>query len=161
MKAIKKINRILFCADFTVESDLAFEYALEVAAACHNSTLILLHIVPEPDAQFWKGYLTTIESIDENARATIDAKLKEKYLDKIPPEQEVQTSIVVGSPAKELIKTIDEKEIDLFVFARPVKGSNNFLLQDGTREALRKNTCPLLIVPGKPRKDKKTRLKKK
>ena len=44
MKAIKKINRILFCADFTVESDLAFEYALEVAAACHNSTLILLHI---------------------------------------------------------------------------------------------------------------------
>ena len=35
-------------------------------------TLTLLHVIPEPDAQFWKGYIYEVGDMDAKARADID-----------------------------------------------------------------------------------------
>ena len=50
-------RRILFCSDFSENADFAFGFAVDAAQRNSGSTLYLLHVLPEPDAQFWKTYI--------------------------------------------------------------------------------------------------------
>lgn len=147
MKPLVSFKRILFCADFSDESFPAFDRALEIAAAAEEAEILLLHVVPEPDAQFWKTYIYELDAVDEKAKRDIDRRMADTYLARVESAQRVRVKMAVGSPARELLKTIAEEHIDLLVLARPVKGSAGFLVHDDTREAVRKATCPVLVVP--------------
>ena len=52
-------KRILFCTDFSDNADVAFDFALEQARHSPECTIHLLHVVPEPEAQFFKGVWKT------------------------------------------------------------------------------------------------------
>ena len=54
-------QRILFCTDFSRNADLAFSFALDLARRTPGTLLYLLHVIPEPEAQFWKTYLYEVE----------------------------------------------------------------------------------------------------
>ncbi len=149
MKALSSFSRILFCADFSDESLNAFDHALELAAAGEDSEIQLLHVVPEPDAQFWKTYLYELDNIDDKARADIDRRMAETYLSRVGEGQRIRVKMAVGSPAQELFKTIEEEKSDLLILARPAKGSGGFLMHDGTKEAIRKAPCPVLVIPAR------------
>ena len=77
-------KKILFCTDFSENSDAAFYYALNIAEGNPGSELIILHIIPEPDAQFWKSYIYEVDDVDEKAKSDIDEKIREAYLSQIP-----------------------------------------------------------------------------
>lgn len=147
MKALASFSRILFCADFSEESLRAFEYALELSRASEDCEILLLHVVPEPDAQFWKTYLYELDNIDDKARADIDRRMAETYLSRVGEGVRVRVKMAVGSPAQELLKTIEEEKSSVLVLARPAKGSAGFLMHDDTKEAIRKARCPVLVVP--------------
>ena len=46
-----RFKRILFCTDFSESADAAFDFALDAAIRRPDSTLYLLHVIHEPDAQ--------------------------------------------------------------------------------------------------------------
>ena len=57
-------KRILFCTDFSDNADRAFAYAIDAAVRRPGCTFYLLHVIPEPDAQFWRTYIYEVEGVD-------------------------------------------------------------------------------------------------
>lgn len=53
-------KKILFCTDFSENSDHAFAYALNLATA-YNATLLILHVIVEPVCYYW----STPKGVDE------------------------------------------------------------------------------------------------
>ena len=45
-------KKILFCTDFSKNSDHAFSYAFNLATA-YNATLLILHVIVEPACYYW------------------------------------------------------------------------------------------------------------
>ena len=79
---IPHFKKILFCTDFSANADFAFSFACKAAVSNENATLILLHVSPEPDAQFWKGYIYEVGDMDAKARADIDQRVAEYRTDR-------------------------------------------------------------------------------
>ena len=75
-----RFKRILFCTDFSESADAAFEFALDAAVRRPGSTLYLLHVIHEPDAQYWKTMLAEVENVNADAKKAIDAKVAAAYL---------------------------------------------------------------------------------
>ena len=59
-----RFQRILFCTDFSEHADLAFDFAVDAAKRRPGCTLYLLHVIPEPEAQFWKTYIYEVDGVD-------------------------------------------------------------------------------------------------
>jgi len=78
-------RKILFCTDFSDKVDPAFRYAVNLAGGGPHRELVIFHVVPEPSAQFWKTYISDSTEIDVRVREEIDAKVREAYLERIPP----------------------------------------------------------------------------
>ena len=74
----ENFKKILFCTDFSENADRAFVFAANAAVRNVGCELHLLHVIPEPPAQFWKGYIYEVdEDVDARAKREIDAKLAE------------------------------------------------------------------------------------
>ncbi len=151
MKDFTLFKRILFCTDFSPEAAAAFPYALSLSEACADAVLIIFHVIPEPDAQFWKTYIYEIDQVDDKAKHDIDRQMQEDYLSRIPDSQHYETRIAVGQAGQLILKTVTEEKIDLIVIGRSESGSaGSFFFSDGTKTALQKVSCPVLIVPDVP-----------
>ncbi len=141
-------RRILFCTDFSENADFAFGFALDAARRRPDSTLYLLHIIPEPDAQFWKTYIYEIDEVDAKARKDIDAKLAETYYSRVPPDQRVVAQVRIGKDFLEILAAAEEYDADLIVMGRQGHGAvGRFFFGNVTERVVRKARCPVLVVP--------------
>ncbi len=69
-------KNILFCTDFSANAALAFDYAIDAAARREGSLLYLLHVIPEPESQFWRTYIYDADfNVDEKAKRDLDEKI--------------------------------------------------------------------------------------
>lgn len=142
------LKKILFCTDFSENADLAFAFAAGAAARHPGSVLILLHVIPEPDAQFWKTYVYEVDGVDAKAKRDIDAKVQESYRSRLPAEVAVKVVMRVGRDSAEILSYAEEEGVDLIVMGR--QGSNRLgkvLFGNVTETVARKARCPVLIVP--------------
>ena len=71
-KQPETFERILFCTDFSQNAYDAFGFAVDAASRRPGCLLYILHVIPEPDAQFWKTYIYEVEDIDKKAKQDID-----------------------------------------------------------------------------------------
>ncbi len=150
-------KRILFCTDFSANADHAFDLALDAVRRRPGSTLHLLHVIPEPDASFWRTYIYEVEGVDAKARADIDAKIAATYTPRIPPTVEVQVDIRIGKDYLEILQFAAERAIDLIVLGRQGHSSVSELFFGGvTEKVVRKAHCPVLVVPLPARSDAAT-----
>ena len=94
-------RRILFCTDFSKNADFAFEYAVDAALRNTGCTLCLMHVIPEPDAQFWKGYIYELGDMDAKARADIDHKIDSVYRSRVPEKVDFKVEMRIGEAARE------------------------------------------------------------
>lgn len=141
-------RKILFCTDFSPDSDSAFSGALDIISHYPESQLIIFHVVPEPDAQFWKTYLYELEKIDEKAMKDIDERLKECYTSRIPESVLWSIKIAVGSTRQKIMETVTEEQIDLVIMGRQGSDSvSTLLLGDTAKYAVHKLPCPILVIP--------------
>ena len=138
-------KNILFCTDFSPNADRAFELAIESALHHEGCTLTLLHVLPEPEAQFWKSYIYEIDGVDEKAKADIDRKIEETYRPRIPKTIQFQTAFRIGNPAQTILDYAAAEKNDLIVLGRQGHGSV-FFGNVSTRVA-RYAKCPVLVVP--------------
>jgi nucleotide-binding universal stress UspA family protein len=141
-------QRILFCTDFSENADFAFDYAIDSAVRRPGCTFYLLHVIPEPDAQFWKNYLYEVDDVDNKAKHDIDARLAESYLNRVPKDVDLQVEMRVGQDSQEILAFAREKNIDLIIIGRQGRSSlGKVLFGNVTEKITRKADCAVLVIP--------------
>lgn len=141
-------ERILFCTDFSENADLAFDYAICASQRHPGAVLYLLHVIPEPEAQFWNTYLYEVEDIDKKAKEDIDSRIAEVYLPRVPPELNMQVEISVGKDYIKILEFAEEKDVDLIIMGRQGRSSwGRLLFGSVTEKVARKAKCAILIIP--------------
>ena len=142
-------NPILFCTDFSENVRLAFPHAIRATQLSPGTELHILHIIPAPDAQYWKPYIyNTQEDVDSNAKKILDQQIQEEYLSKLPEGVKAVPVFRIGQANSEIIKYAEEIHASLIVIGRQGRGALESLLF-GTQAAriVRKANCPVLVIP--------------
>ena len=141
-------KRILFCTDFSENADHAFDLAIDAARRRPGCTLYLLHVIPEPDAQFWKTYIYELEGVDAKAKRDVDQKIASTYASRVPEAVTFEVHVRIGRDYIEILDFTSEHEIDLIVIGRRGLSAVSGILFGGvTEKVVRKANCPVLVVP--------------
>jgi nucleotide-binding universal stress UspA family protein len=143
-----RFKRILFCTDFSESAEAAFEFALDATARRPGSTLYLLHVIQEPDAQFWKSYLTEVDNLDAEAKKAIDEKVTASYRSRVPAGLDFQVELRLGPEAATILEFAQATQIDLIVLGRHGHSSMGKAFFGRVAEKIvRKADCAVLVVP--------------
>ncbi len=141
-------SKILFCTDFNTDAMKAFHYTLNIAAGNPGSEIIMFHVIPEPDAQFWKSYIYEVDDVDIKAKQDIDRKIEKDYVPLIPEGIKWNTGYVIGNVGEEILKEAKKEKVDLIIIGRGAgKNIINRMLGNYTEKLIRKALCPVLVVP--------------
>ena len=141
--------RVLYCTDFSENASRAFAYALNAAKLRTGSELHLIHVIPEPDAQFWKTYIYDAEGdVDEKAKKDIDEKIDREYRPQIPEGLVFKTAFRIGKSHSEILKYAEEIGARLIVVGRQGTGALTSLFFGSVAEkVVKKAHCPVLVIP--------------
>jgi nucleotide-binding universal stress UspA family protein len=141
-------RKILFCTDFSENARFAFDFAVDAAIRNVGSALTLLHVIPEPDAQFWKGYIYEVGDMDAKARADIDLAVDADYRPRVPDGVAFAVEMRIGEAARTILDFAEQEGTDLIILGRQGCGAiTQWLLGNVTGKVMRKATCPVLVVP--------------
>ena len=142
-------QRILFCTDFSENADFAFTYALDASIRRPGSLLYLFHVIPEPEAQFWKTYIYEVEGVDEKAKQDIDHRVADIYLPRIPDTVQFKVEMRIGRDYVKILEFAQQEQIDLIVIGRHGRSAlENVLFGYVAEKVVRKAPCAVLVVPG-------------
>ncbi len=141
-------KKILFCTDFSENADFAYEFAIAEALRTPQSILYLLHIIPEPEAQFWKTYIYEVEDIDRKAKQDIDNKLAQSYFPRTPENVDLRVEMRIGKDYIKILDFAQEAKVDLIIIGRHGQTAfGKILFGNVTEKVARKADCPVLIIP--------------
>ena len=136
-------EHILFPTDFSDNARLAFEY-LKVIAADGAKKVTLLHvqdlsrIAPDRLEEFNKADELRLQELKKSLSATGSI--------------EVDTKLLEGSPAVEIIRLINEQKIPLVVMGSQGRGFvNELFLGSVSHNVARHSAASVLLVPAKRR----------
>lgn len=140
---------ILYCTDFSENASRAFDYALEAAALREGCELHLIHVIPEPDAQFWKSYIYDAEGdVDDKAKKDIDEKIDHDYRPRVPSNITFKTAFRIGKSHAEILKYAEEIGARLIVVGRQGAGALPSIFFGSVAEkVVKKANCPVLVIP--------------
>ena len=143
-----RFKRILFCTDFSESADAAFEFALDAAVRRPGSTLYVMHVIHEPDAQYWRAQLAEVDNINAEAKKAIDAKVAASYLSRVPKGMDVKTVFRIGPDAVTILEFAKAEQVDVIILGRHGHSSVGKTLFGSVAEKIvRKADCAVLVVP--------------
>jgi nucleotide-binding universal stress UspA family protein len=143
-----RFKRILFCTDFSESADAAFEFALDAAVRRPGSMLYVMHVIHEPDAQYWRAQLAEVENINAEAKKAIDAKVAASYLSRVPKGMDVKTVFRIGPDAVTILEFAKAEQVDVIILGRHGHSSVGKALFGSVAEKIvRKADCAVLVVP--------------
>lgn len=147
----KEIQRVLFCTDFSENASYAFDFAIEAASRRPGSKLIILHVMAEPDAQFWKGYLYDEgKDLENSAIEALRQKVREEYAPRIPAGVDHEAVFLSGGAAPQILDYITANEIDLAVIGRQGESAlRSVFFGNVATKVVRHAACPVLVVPSR------------
>jgi len=140
--------KILFCTDFSENSESAQRYALDYAKAL-SSRLLVLHVVdlwagvPAYDEGVYVYVREAIARLEETARARLE-ELQKTCSESI---EDVATLCRTGIPAEEIVRVAEEQEAGLIVMGtHGWTGLKYVLLGSVADKVLRTAQCPVMVV---------------
>ncbi len=133
---VHHLSRILFCTDFSENSERALNYAIS-ATAEYDAELTLLHVLEEVPSP------AKMEQAIASATAQLD--------NLIPPEVRrklrIKTAIRIGKPYEQIIQFAQETEIDLVTMGVRGRGALDLAVFGSTTyRVLQLGPCPVLAV---------------
>ncbi len=151
-----KYKKVLFCADFSENSDIAFGYAFGIAKR-DEGTLYILHVMASPEVypQYVKGYLSSEEwvKIEENHRKTVEQRFEEKYLSQVKDKSWVKTIIRSGREDEEILDFAKKEGVDLIIIGTQGRtGIFHAFLGSVAEKVVRRSMVPVFVIPCKKRK---------
>lgn len=131
-----RLNRILFCTDFSENSERALDYTIS-AAEEYDAELILLHV---------------LEEVPSPAKKEEAIAVATKQLDQlIPPEKRKtlkhKTVVRVGKPYQQIIQLAGEGKIDIVTMGVRGRGALDLAVFGSTTyRVMQLGPCPVLAV---------------
>lgn len=144
-----KTRRILFCTDFSSNAYLAFDYAIDAAVRRQGVELFLLHVIPAPDAQYWKNYIYEVNAdVDQKAKAAFDKRVNDEYRARVPDGINFHQAFRIGKAYAEIVKFAHEINADLIVMGRQGRGAlESIFFGTVAEKVVKKANCPVLVIP--------------
>lgn len=133
---VHHLDRILACADFSEDSDLALQYAIS-AAAEYNAELTLLHVLEQVPGS----------SQMEEAIAVTTEQLQNL----IPPDRrktlKIKTAVRIGKPYREIIQFAEEAQTDVVSMGVRGRGALDLAVFGSTTYRVTQlGPCPVLTT---------------
>ena len=133
---VHHLNRILFCTDFSENSERALNYALS-ATAEYDAELTLLHVleqVPSP-------------AKTEEAIAAATAQLDKLIPPEGPNTLKIKTAVRIGKPYRQIIQFALEAQIDMVTMGVRGRGALDLAVFGSTTyRVMQLGPCPVLAV---------------
>jgi nucleotide-binding universal stress UspA family protein len=133
---VHHLSRILFCTDFSENSELALNYAIS-ATAEYDAELTLLHVleeVPSP-AKTEEAIATATEQLDKLIPTEARNTLK------------IKTAVRIGKPYRQIIQFALEAPIDMVTMGVRGRGALDLAVFGSTTyRVLQLGPCPVLAV---------------
>lgn len=141
-----RITRILVPLDFSVHSDAATDYAMELARA-FNATVHLLNVVEDPMAAgAWSSgvYTAELAGLQINLARDAETRLRES----LPAgAAHVTTEVRTGHAATQILDAARERGIDLIVMGtRGRTGLAHIVMGSVAEKIVRLANCPVLTL---------------
>ena len=136
---VHHLDRIVFCTDFSENSERALNYAIS-ATREYDAELTMLHV---------------LESANSARKEEIMSKIittAAGQLDKLIPAEErkrlkIKTEVRVGEPYQQIIQHAEEAKIDLVVMAVRGRGALDLAVFGSTTyRVMQLGSCPVLAV---------------
>ena len=145
------LTRVLFCTDFSENASEAFEFALDAVSKRPGCKLFILHVMPEPDAQFWKGYLYDEgNDLENSAKEALRCKVEKEYVPRIPEGVDYESVFLTGGAAPQILDFIKANEIGLAVIGRQGESAlRSVFFGNVATKVVRHASCPVLVVPSR------------
>ena len=145
------LTSVLFCTDFSENASEAFEFALGAVSKRPGCKLFILHVMPEPDAQFWKGYLYDEgKNLEDSAKEALRRKVDEDYVPRIPGGVDYEAIFRTGGAAQQILDFIKEKKIGLAVIGRQGESAlRSVFFGNVATKVVRHASCPVLVGPSR------------
>ncbi len=142
------VRRLLAPVDFSPFSRLAISYAKELAAA-YGAPLDVLHVVSEPS--FNSPFVPEADPVLLPTSAEWARQAKQALGDLVDQTEgadiKVQTFLITGSPAHEIVQFAAAQGADLIVMASHGRtGLKHWLLGSVTEKVVRSAPCPVFTI---------------
>ena len=139
-------QRILVCTDFSENSDFAFDIAVEAVLRNATGKFYVLHVFPQPGAQFWRGYVDDQNAADVHQVATQQlAERLAAYRQRLPANIEFEAAARFGSADNEVLTFAAENGVDLIVLGH--QGRSSVFFGNVATRIVKQARCPVLVVP--------------
>lgn len=144
---MKDVKRILVVSRMTENCRKAVQYGISISKN-NSAELYVVHVIHNPFG--YEGWNLPIMSLEEEYKK-IQQKAK-KDLDAIIDSEKTEGMIVKelvreGEPTKEILKVVQEENIDLIIILAHEEGHlEHFLFGRSNEELFRKMPCSILMV---------------
>ncbi len=133
---VHHLSRILFCTDFSENSERAFNYAIS-ATAEYDAELTLLHVLEE----------VASPSKTEEARAAATERLDKLIPPEGPKTLKIKTAVRLGKPYRQIIQLALETQTDVVVMGVHGRGALDLAVFGSTTyRVIQLGPCPVLAV---------------
>ena len=146
-----EVNKVLWPTDFSSSAEKALPYVTDLTQK-YGAEIHVLYVIEDiAHHDSWYGDFDKarvdklMQWADKSAKKRLD-QVCEKYLDSCPLYIK---HIAVGNPAREILKLIDQEEVDLVVMAS--HGSQgNFRFGSVTEKVLKNSPVQVTTIPVEP-----------
>lgn len=147
-----KYKKVLFCTDFSENSDCAFDYAFGIAKR-DEALLYILHVTTiNPHASYLDKYMTKDywDKLKVTVQQDLDKIFNEKYLSQIRDKTKAKTVSRSGREDEEILKFAREENIDIIVIGTHGRTGIEYLFLGSVAEKIvRHSPIPVFIIPCK------------
>jgi nucleotide-binding universal stress UspA family protein len=156
MMEYPKYKKVLFCTDFSENSDYAFEFAYGIAKR-DEGLLYILHVMPHnPNQDRIIGYVSEdiLRNIQRGLEQELDDNYKERYVKKIEDAVGFEVVTKSGREDEEILKFAKDKKVDIIVVGTHGKtGIEHVFFGSVAEKVLRRSPFPIFVIPCKKKLD--------
>lgn len=147
-----RYKKVLFCTDFSRNSDCAFDYAFGVAKR-DDSILYILHVIPAIPNQYYAALYSNKENFAK-IKAAIEEDLTQKYndqyLSQIKDKSKVKIVTRSGREDEEILKFTRKEGIDIIVMGTHGRtGIKHVFIGSVAEKTIRHSPVPVFVIPCK------------
>ncbi len=147
-----KYKKVLFCTDFSENSDYAFEFAFGIAKR-DDGLLYILHVIPHiPNQEMLRSYVSgdILRNIQKDLVQELDDNYKEHYTKKIEDAVRFEVVTKSGREGEEILKFAKDEQVDIIVVGTHGRtGIEHVFFGSVAEKVLRQSPFPVFVIPCK------------
>jgi nucleotide-binding universal stress UspA family protein len=152
MMEYPKYKKVLFCTDFSENSDYAFEFAYGIAKR-DEGLLYILHVIPvNPHQASVENVIgeEILEKVQKEIQEDLDNNYKERYENKIDNGIRYEIVTKSGREDYEILKFAKDEKVDIIVMGTHGRtGIEHVFFGSVAEKVLRHSPFPLFVIPCK------------